>query len=33
MSKKFETFFYYKIKYFKSSAVDTTHTQNFHNKI
>ena len=27
MSKKFETFFYYKIKYFKSSAVDTTLTQ------
>ena len=34
MSKNLKQFFlYYKIKYFKSSAVDTTLTQKFHNKI
>ena len=31
--QKFETFFYYKIKYFKNSVVDTTLTQKSHNKI
>ena len=32
--QKFESFFlYYKIKYFKSSAVDTTLAQKFYNKI
>ena len=31
--QKFETFFYYKFKYFKSNAIDTTLAQKFHNKI
>ena len=31
--QKFETFFYYKIKYFKSNVANTTFAQKFHNKI
>ena len=30
--QKFETLFSYKIKYFKSSAIDTTLSHKFHNK-